>query len=147
LSIAVFWQILGRASELHAFVKQGTSDGFIEIELKGHIGKYNLIIRRTLNAKSKSSTFTLNGKMASGKEVTQKMNDLNVQVGNLWYGGQIALYVPPHLISRAAPFFRKTKCPNSLQCHHSNSSGKRNVLLETSVSRFGMTSSSIPVKI
>ncbi|TFY82531.1 hypothetical protein EWM64_g1483 [Hericium alpestre] len=75
--------ILGRAAELNSFVKMGTSEGFIEIELKGKIGKPNLVIRRNLSSKSKSSTFTINDQSASGKEVAQKMNELNIQVGNL----------------------------------------------------------------
>ncbi|KAF8885790.1 P-loop containing nucleoside triphosphate hydrolase protein [Infundibulicybe gibba] len=75
--------ILGRASDLNSFVKIGTESGHIEIELKGPKGKPNLVIRRNLSAKSKGSTFTLNGHSATGREITQKMADLNVQVGNL----------------------------------------------------------------
>jgi structural maintenance of chromosomes protein 5 len=78
-------QILGRASELNSFVKIGTDSGFIEIELKGPKGKGNLIIRRNLSATSKGSSFTLNGHSATGKEITNKMQELNVQVGNMWY--------------------------------------------------------------
>ncbi|KAI0309852.1 P-loop containing nucleoside triphosphate hydrolase protein [Amylostereum chailletii] len=85
IALGLNWSpsILGRANELNAFVKMGTSDGFIEIELKGKIGKENVIIRRNLSATSKTSTFTLNGRSATGREVTQKMNELNIQVGNL----------------------------------------------------------------
>ncbi|CAL1699970.1 unnamed protein product [Somion occarium] len=75
--------VLGRASELSAFVKLGTSDGHIEIELKGPKGKPNLVIRRTLSATSKSSQFILNGHAMSGREVNQRMAELNVQVSNL----------------------------------------------------------------
>ncbi|KAI0920810.1 hypothetical protein AcW1_005022 [Taiwanofungus camphoratus] len=75
--------VLGRASELPSFVKIGTDSGHIEIELKGTKGKPNLIIRRTLSAKSKSSTFTLNGHAATGKEINARMAGLNVQVSNL----------------------------------------------------------------
>ena len=78
-------QILGRASELNSFVKIGAPDGYIEIELKGKIGKRNLVVRRSLNSSSKGSAYSLNGQSATGREVTQKMNELNVQVGNLWY--------------------------------------------------------------
>ncbi|CAL1699972.1 unnamed protein product [Somion occarium] len=70
----------GRASELSAFVKLGTSDGHIEIELKGPKGKPNLVIRRTLSATSKSSQFILNGHAMSGREVNQRMAELNVQL-------------------------------------------------------------------
>ncbi|KAF9024415.1 P-loop containing nucleoside triphosphate hydrolase protein [Hymenopellis radicata] len=74
---------LGRANEVNLFVKQGTTDGYIEIELKGPKGKGNLIIRRLLRADSKTSTFMLNGVGATGKEVSNQMAALNVQVGNL----------------------------------------------------------------
>jgi hypothetical protein len=78
-------KILGRAAELNSFVKIGATDGYIEIELKGKIGKKNLIVRRNLSSTSKGSTYNLSGQAATGREVTQKMNELNVQVGNLWY--------------------------------------------------------------
>ncbi|KAF9076995.1 P-loop containing nucleoside triphosphate hydrolase protein [Rhodocollybia butyracea] len=76
-------KVLGRAEEIFAFVKNGTSDGHIEIELKSMPGKPNLVIRRKLVANSKTSTFMLNGKNATGKEVSIKMAELGVQVGNL----------------------------------------------------------------
>jgi hypothetical protein len=78
-------QILGRANEISSFVKHGKESGYIEIELKGAKGQKNLVIRRNLSAKSKSSTLTLNGKSCTGKEITNRMAKLNVQVGNLWY--------------------------------------------------------------
>ncbi|GLB34268.1 putative P-loop containing nucleoside triphosphate hydrolase protein [Lyophyllum shimeji] len=77
------FQVLGRAAELNSFVKNNTDSGYIEIELKGRKGEGNLVIRRTLSATSKSSSFTLNGRSASGKEIANKMAELNVQVGNL----------------------------------------------------------------
>jgi hypothetical protein len=76
-------QILGRATELNLFVKNGTDAGYIEIELKGK-GKANLIVRRHLKSSSRGSSFTLNGQPATGTEIKQKMGELNVQVGNLW---------------------------------------------------------------
>ncbi len=75
---------MGRASDLNAFVKLGMDDGHIEIELKGAKGKHNLVIKRTLSAHSKSNHFTLNGKAASGREINLRMQELNVQVSNLW---------------------------------------------------------------
>ncbi|PPQ70577.1 hypothetical protein CVT24_000055 [Panaeolus cyanescens] len=76
-------QVLGRATELPSFVKNGTDSGYIEIELKAPAGKANYTIRRTLSATSKSSSFTLNGKSATGHEIKARMAELNVQVGNL----------------------------------------------------------------
>jgi hypothetical protein len=78
-------KILGRAAELNFFVKTGAAGGYIEIELKGKIGKENLVVRRNLSSTSKGSTFNLCGHAATGREVTQTMNELNVQVGNLWH--------------------------------------------------------------
>ncbi|KAF7351896.1 Structural maintenance of chromosomes protein 5 [Mycena venus] len=85
ICIGLNWppKILGRATELPAFVKIGAESGHIEIELKGPKGEGNLVIRRMLSAKSKSSTFTIGGKSASGAEVTERVARLNVQVGNL----------------------------------------------------------------
>ncbi|KAF5393572.1 hypothetical protein D9757_000066 [Collybiopsis confluens] len=76
-------KVLGRAEEIHAFVKNGTGDGHIEIELKSPRGKPNLVIKRKLQATSRTSSFTLNGKNATGREVSLRMADLGVQVGNL----------------------------------------------------------------
>ncbi|KAJ3504973.1 hypothetical protein NLJ89_g7660 [Agrocybe chaxingu] len=76
-------QILGRSNELNSYVKNGTSSGYIEIELKGPKGKPNLVIRRNISSASKSSSFSLNGHSATGAEIKTKMNELNVQVGNL----------------------------------------------------------------
>lgn len=78
-------QVLGRASEVQSFVKIGQKSGYIEIELKGPAGKPNVVIKRTLNANSKSSQFYINGKNASGKEVNTRIQELNIQVSNLWY--------------------------------------------------------------
>ncbi|KAG1750955.1 P-loop containing nucleoside triphosphate hydrolase protein [Suillus occidentalis] len=75
--------ILGRANEISSFVKHGKESGYIEIELKGAKGQKNLVIRRNLSAKSKGSTLTLNGQSCTGKEITNRMAKLNVQVGNL----------------------------------------------------------------
>lgn len=77
-------QILGRASDLNSFVKIGTESGHIEIELKASKGEPNIVVRRNLTAISRSSTFTLNGRPATGKEVSTKLAELNVQVENLW---------------------------------------------------------------
>ncbi|KIP10370.1 hypothetical protein PHLGIDRAFT_101267 [Phlebiopsis gigantea 11061_1 CR5-6] len=75
--------VLGRASEINSFVKIGTEEGHIEIELKGANGQPNLVIKRTLSARSKANQFYMNGKHASGKEVAGRMQELNVQVSNL----------------------------------------------------------------
>ena len=78
-------QVLGRAQDLKSFVKNDKEEGHIEIELKGAKGKSNLVIRRNLSANSKTAPFMLNGRSASGKDINQRMAELNVQVSNLWY--------------------------------------------------------------
>ncbi|KAJ7595202.1 P-loop containing nucleoside triphosphate hydrolase protein [Mycena floridula] len=76
-------EILGRGKNISSFVKDQATDGHIEIELKGLIGQKNLVIRRNIVAKNNASTFTLNGVSATGGEVSERMRQLNVQVGNL----------------------------------------------------------------
>ncbi|KAH9942592.1 P-loop containing nucleoside triphosphate hydrolase protein [Amylocystis lapponica] len=66
--------VLGRASDLNSFVKIGTNEGHIEIELKGPKGKQNLVIRRMLSA---------DNKICYGREINARMSELNVQISNL----------------------------------------------------------------
>jgi hypothetical protein len=109
---------LGRASELNSFVKLGATDGHIEIELKGPAGKPNLVIKRNLTAKSKGSSFTLNGASATGTEIKTKVAELNVQVGNLWYVTFFSLhwdllFEASNKMNLTARSFRKIKYQNS----------------------------------
>ncbi|KAI5121182.1 hypothetical protein M0805_005983 [Coniferiporia weirii] len=86
LCLGLNWppSVLGRATKLGAFVKQGFPDGFIEIELKGPIGEQNLVIRRLLNeTMGKQASFTLNGEQASGKVISEHVEGLGIQVNNL----------------------------------------------------------------
>ena len=126
-------QILGRASELNSFVKIGATDGYIEIELKGKIGKKNLVVRRSLSSSSKGSTYSLNGQSATGREVTQKMNELNVQVGNLWYvstnGTSVRAADLAHsLLVLSCPRTRYRSLPT---CRHNSSCVRHSVPLAT----------------
>ncbi|KZT37531.1 P-loop containing nucleoside triphosphate hydrolase protein [Sistotremastrum suecicum HHB10207 ss-3] len=75
--------LLGRASELSAFVKHGCPDGFIEIELKGPPGEGNTIVRRLLQSTSRGSTFELNGQHATAKVVAAAVKKLNASCDNL----------------------------------------------------------------
>ena len=65
-------------------MKHGHDKGYVEIELKGKIGGSNLVIRRSINSKNRSSHFTLNGNTITGREINERIAELNVQVGNLW---------------------------------------------------------------
>ncbi|KAJ8087221.1 Structural maintenance of chromosomes protein 5 [Marasmius tenuissimus] len=85
IALGLNWppSILGRAENIFSFVKNDKDSGYVEIELKGPKGRSNLVIRRHLTSQSKSNSFTLNGKPVTGREVTTKMAELNVQVSNL----------------------------------------------------------------
>ena len=66
-------------------MKQGYQDGYVEIELKGPKGEPNIVIQRHLKEGSKrASTFFLNGKQVSAKQISAKVESLNIQCGNLW---------------------------------------------------------------
>jgi hypothetical protein len=99
----------------------GATDGYIEIELKGKIGKKNLVVRRNLSSTSKGSTYHLSGQAATGREVTQKMNELNVQVGNLWYVFTLPRNQWLTRNSLSALSYLRTKFPSSPTCRRSSS--------------------------
>ncbi|GJN87793.1 hypothetical protein Rhopal_000748-T1 [Rhodotorula paludigena] len=77
-------KVLGRSTKLAAYCKNDSNeDTWVELELKGHPGQKNLVVRRHLQRDSEKSTFELDGNEASAKEVGEKMEELQVQVGNL----------------------------------------------------------------
>lgn len=53
-------QVMGRANDLRAYVKQGREEGTVEVELKGRRGKRNPVIWRKFNREDKSE-WKLNG--------------------------------------------------------------------------------------
>lgn len=55
----------------------------MEVELKGPIGKPNIVIRRNINSKNKTSTWALNGKSAIKSAVDNAVAKCDVQVSNL----------------------------------------------------------------
>ncbi|KAG8927168.1 Structural maintenance of chromosomes protein 5 [Tulasnella sp. 418] len=85
IAIGCAWSptVLGRADSLKSFVNHNKNTGYVEVELKGKKGEKNLVIRRNINNKNRGSTFTLNGKTCTQKEVTAKVAALNVQASNL----------------------------------------------------------------
>ncbi|KAI0371444.1 P-loop containing nucleoside triphosphate hydrolase protein [Pilatotrama ljubarskyi] len=108
--------VLARAPDLSSYVKQDKESGYIEIELKGAKGKENLVIRRLLQRKSKSAPFMLNGRSASGKEITARMAELNVQISNL------CTFLPQ---DRVAEFARMT--PQQLLKETQRAAGNENL--------------------
>ncbi|BGO98380.1 hypothetical protein RTG_00828 [Rhodotorula toruloides ATCC 204091] len=77
-------KVLGRATKLSQYCKNDSNEEtWIEIELKGHPGKKNLVIRRYLYRDSERTKFMVDGDETPAKEVAEKMEELQVQVGNL----------------------------------------------------------------
>ncbi|KAG8991499.1 Structural maintenance of chromosomes protein 5, partial [Tulasnella sp. 427] len=74
---------IGGIATIDKFVRNGADKGFVEIEIKGRKGMRNTVIRRDINSKNRSSTWLMNGKSVSMKEVTAKVKDFNIQVDNL----------------------------------------------------------------
>ncbi|KAK7029359.1 Structural maintenance of chromosomes protein 5 [Paramarasmius palmivorus] len=85
IALGLNWppSILGRAESIQSFVKNDKETGYVEIEMKAPRGRPNLVIRRNIHSGSKTNSFTLNGKPATGKEVAARMAELNVQISNL----------------------------------------------------------------
>ncbi|KAL4883907.1 hypothetical protein BJY04DRAFT_226228 [Aspergillus karnatakaensis] len=77
-------QHLGRAKDTGEFVKHGCREATIEIELAGG-SKFprNPVVTRTIKKEGNKSTFTLNGKPASMKQVLKLAQSFAIQVDNL----------------------------------------------------------------
>ncbi|KAJ3030056.1 Structural maintenance of chromosomes protein 5, partial [Rhizophlyctis rosea] len=76
-------KVVGRATEVSAYVKEGEDRAWVEIELKGPPGKRNIIIRRSFKKEDNSSTYKLNGEAVTEKAVKEIVISLNIQVDNL----------------------------------------------------------------
>lgn len=73
-------QILGRGTNVAAFVKAGTQNGWVEVELVK--GSKNVVIRREITQLN-TSQFYIDRKKASHDEVLKVVAALGVQVDNL----------------------------------------------------------------
>lgn len=79
-----FIQHLGRAKDPGEFVKHGCREATIEIELaRGGPFKRNPVICRTIKREGNKSTFTVNGKEASRKQVLKIAQSFSIQIDNL----------------------------------------------------------------
>ncbi|KAL4870394.1 hypothetical protein BDV12DRAFT_165889 [Aspergillus spectabilis] len=77
-------QHLGRAKDTGEFVKHGCREATIEIELAGGPNfPRNPVVTRTIKKEGNKSTFTLNGKPASMKQVLKLAQSFAIQVDNL----------------------------------------------------------------
>lgn len=81
-------QYLGRAKDAAEFVKHGCREASIEIELQGRANNRtgrtnNPIITRTIKREGNKSTYTLNGTVATGKDVQIFARSFDIQIDNL----------------------------------------------------------------
>jgi len=76
-------QHLGRAKELSEFVKHGCSEAEIEIELKGHQGNTNPIIRRNIRREGNKSSWHIDGQSSTLKNVLALAKGFSIQIDNL----------------------------------------------------------------
>lgn len=75
---------MGRAKDLGEFVKHGSKEAIIEIELCGPPKKgHNPVIQRTIKRDGNKSSFTLDGRVASNNEVLKLAQSFAIQVDNL----------------------------------------------------------------
>lgn len=76
-------QHLGRAKELSEFVKHGCSEADIEIELKGHRGKTNPVIRRNIRREGNKSSWSVDRQQSTLKNVLAIAKSFSIQIDNL----------------------------------------------------------------
>ncbi|EON68806.1 hypothetical protein W97_08064 [Coniosporium apollinis CBS 100218] len=76
-------QHLGRAKELGEFVKHGAREAEITITLAGKDGEENPVVRRTIKKEGNKSTWQINKKMASQKDVLKLARGFSIQIDNL----------------------------------------------------------------
>ncbi|ESZ96596.1 hypothetical protein SBOR_3018 [Sclerotinia borealis F-4128] len=75
---------LGRADKLGEFVKHGSKDGFIEIELQRRSNEHeNHIIRTRIVKDGNSTEFWINNKRTTHKLVQTLVQGFNIQIDNL----------------------------------------------------------------
>ncbi|KAF1945152.1 structural maintenance of chromosomes protein-like protein 5 [Clathrospora elynae] len=75
---------LGRAKDLGAFVKHGSTEAMIEIELAAGPGKgQNQIVQRIIRKEDNKSIFKLNGDRSTQHKVTTMAKAYSIQIDNL----------------------------------------------------------------
>ena len=78
-------QYLGRAKEVSEFVKHGTQEALIEIELAkdGKRFKRNIVIRCIIKREGNRTTYSVNGENKSKKATVELARSLSIQIDNL----------------------------------------------------------------
>lgn len=75
---------LGRSKELSAFVKHGSEEATIEIELaKSESQRSNRVIKRVIRKADNKSVFFIDGKHSTQKAVMMICRDFSIQIDNL----------------------------------------------------------------
>lgn len=78
------FQHLGRAKDASEFVKHGAKEAIIDIELaRGPPFKKNPVIRRIIKFEGNKSTFFIDGKDATRKQVLKLAQNFSIQIDNL----------------------------------------------------------------
>ena len=75
---------LGRSKDVGEFVKNGSRQAEIEIELKaGKTHRRNPVVRRIIRREGNKTTWSINGSSAALKDVQKLAHQFNIQVDNL----------------------------------------------------------------
>ncbi|KAE8232501.1 hypothetical protein CF326_g2468, partial [Tilletia indica] len=85
IALGLGWRpnVLGRAKDVAAFVKQGYDFGSIEIELKGKPGSKNVVIKREISRNDNKSDWFIDRQKTTQKEVDARVEALDIKIGNL----------------------------------------------------------------
>lgn len=76
-------KILGRSSDVNAFVKQDKTQGYIEIHLKARDGTRNHVIKRCINSTDKQSRYEVDGESSKLEIIKDIVQSYGIQIGNL----------------------------------------------------------------
>ncbi|XWS42860.1 hypothetical protein CRYUN_Cryun16bG0050800 [Craigia yunnanensis] len=75
-------QLLGRATNIGAYVKRGEESGYIKISLRGYTKEEQITIVRKIDTRNKSE-WLCNGKSVPKREILEVIRKFNIQVNNL----------------------------------------------------------------
>ncbi|TIA86441.1 hypothetical protein E3P99_03678 [Wallemia hederae] len=76
-------KILGRSSDVNAFVKQDKDQGYIQIHLKARDGLRNHVIKRSINSTDKQSKYEVDGEISKLEVIKDIVQSYGIQIGNL----------------------------------------------------------------
>ncbi|MCJ1475472.1 Structural maintenance of chromosomes protein 5 [Lambiella insularis] len=76
-------QHLGRAKEVSEFVKHGSQEAHIEIELQGRPSKRNPVLRCVIKREGNKSNYYIDGQPSNKKKVVELSRSFAIQIDNL----------------------------------------------------------------